>query len=294
MQPPNQEPHSDPTDTMRDETPPPEEATSATKKSQVRPWVRFFARNLDFVIFGALLSLFLQPIFGSHHFIAIITSIFLYMCIEIVLLATWGYTPGKWLLHVKVRDQSGKLLTYQAAAMRAFRVWVFGIAFGIPLIIYVANYIAYRRLTQKGITSWDQEGQISVTHSEIELYRKLIAIAIAAIVTIVAIVIPTIRAVKMYDELKTEVYSEIEKQALQEQSVKPSQLAPCDPSTSQCWTYFIYDNDKKAFIGHQGGYKTLDQCRFLAQSLIKTANSQNLDYICGFNCVGKKCEKTSK
>jgi hypothetical protein len=85
------------------------------------PWRRFFARHFDLFLYSAIwmmlgfLLLSEGPStesgagwMGAANIIAIIMMVL----VEPLLLSTWGTTPGKWLLGLSVRNNTGSKLTY--------------------------------------------------------------------------------------------------------------------------------------------------------------------------------------
>jgi hypothetical protein len=100
--------------------------------------------------------------------------------LEAVLLATWGFTPGKWLLRVSVRDARGDRLDPRAALRRAVVVWTFGLAMS-QTIGLVTGLLARRRLRRDGATYWDTLDGHRVTHGRIGPLRATIAVSIVAL-----------------------------------------------------------------------------------------------------------------
>lgn len=152
------------------------------KISGVRPWVRLWARYADIVIssfsFAILVGIIFPPLLHIPQVAFSLLSLAVWIFIEPVLLSTWGTTPGKWILMITVKDTQGKKLDYSAWLKRGLNVWVRGLAFGLPIICLVTQYIAYKDLTQKGIVSWDKKGNFSVIHEE---FGPLRVVAIFAI-----------------------------------------------------------------------------------------------------------------
>ena len=152
--------------------------------SQKRPWVRFWARTLDYSVFGligiivvAMINPEISKIPSSQvdRSLSIIVP-FMWIFIESFLLCTWGATPGKWLLRTYVRNANGQKLNYVAAFKRSMNVWVRGLILGLPLICVVGEIAAYNELINKGITSWDKSGSFVVTHKKIGLWRVLVTV----------------------------------------------------------------------------------------------------------------------
>ncbi|PYU34411.1 MAG: hypothetical protein DMG28_05870 [Acidobacteria bacterium] len=156
--------------------------------SQIRPWVRYWARFIDMWI-GALLftALMIITVFlglvdrsfvnakGSTLLFAIGFS-FAWSFLEADLLCTWGTTPGKWLLKTTVRDSSGQKLKFVNALDRSFSVWIRGLGIGITFVAIFTLIIAYRKLTRDGKTSWDEYGRYVVSHERIGPLRVVLAV----------------------------------------------------------------------------------------------------------------------
>lgn len=163
---------------------------------QVRPWVRGAARLIDFwfvyytfcflagVIGCVVCYLFGIPLSRPINNISNIEnsqisplgalSLFIWVFVESLLLSTWGTTPGKWLLKINLRDSAGKKLTFKNALSRSFSVWWRGI--GIGLFAPITLIIADIKIRKKGITSWDRDGNFTVTHDDVGILRSMIAV----------------------------------------------------------------------------------------------------------------------
>ncbi|TVY10889.1 RDD family protein [Paenibacillus cremeus] len=144
------------------------------KPSPGRPWLRFWARAIDGALWGVLLTLLLSSLsFGSgdtnqtllFNVLLLATWIF----IEAGLLSTVGTTLGKFVLGIEVTSALGQKLTYRQALRRSLQVWWLGQALGIPIIMYVTNLAAYRKLSRDGETRWDAQLGLQVTHRPIRV-----------------------------------------------------------------------------------------------------------------------------
>ena len=170
-------------------------ANLQTSAPTVRPWVRFFARQMDIMIFTSVLVFFLEAIslgypnifLGVNDMFSGVIAIlfdmlilFLWVFVEAVFLSTFGATPGKWLLRVTVRDSEGKKLTFLRALRRSFLVWLKGLGIGIPILTAITPIFAYNRLIKRGITSWDRDCHTTVSHQRIGIIRTMIAIGLPA------------------------------------------------------------------------------------------------------------------
>ncbi len=138
---------------------------------QVRPWVRYGARTIDFLLFRFAADSVLAFIFPTIDPVyAIILGLLLmagYILVEAAMLAAWGTTPGKSLFRVRLHKQDGSRFTYHEALTRSAKVWIRGEGCGLPIVNMVAHIMAYNRLLNTGSTSWDEEGNTIVTHQVI-------------------------------------------------------------------------------------------------------------------------------
>jgi len=159
--------------------------------NQIRPWVRYWARIIDFSLFcmvaGAVLALVYEPVLDLPETIFGIMLLLLYIVVEPAMLASMGTTPGKALLKIRLRDSNGRKLSYSAALIRSFKVALYGEGLGIPLIALITQINAYNRLTNRGITSWDEAGNFRLTHRIIGAGRMVAVILV--IMTIVFIMV---------------------------------------------------------------------------------------------------------
>ncbi len=149
----------------------------------VRPWVRFFARDIDYFVFAFFFGLLWgkMPIYFSPNtniMVASLLCLFIWVFIEPVLLSTWGTTPGKWLLKTQLRDSEGKKLTFRQALKRSVSVWFKGLGMGIPLVVLITLLVGRHTLVKNKITTWDKAQNLSVTHKEIGITRVAIGILI--------------------------------------------------------------------------------------------------------------------
>jgi hypothetical protein len=147
---------------------------------QVRPWVRYWARLMDFFLFalllGVVLGIIYPPALEINDTLLGIIVLFVYAFVEPIILASWGTTPGKALLRVRLRQSNGIKLTFAKALNRSASVWVKGWGLGIPLVSIITLITAYNKLKKDGITTWDREGDFKVSHNEIGTIRAIITI----------------------------------------------------------------------------------------------------------------------
>lgn len=132
---------------------------------QTRPWVRFAAKTLDMSLMGFLLgvasSVMGVDFMGSNDpavvlFFLGVVSGFLLVLFEGLLLSTWGTTPGKALLQMRLRRQDGTLASFDMALWRSLRAFSTGLAFNLPGLSWLALMYSYGYYTGKGSTPWDE------------------------------------------------------------------------------------------------------------------------------------------
>lgn len=144
-----------------------------------RPWVRFWARMIDYSLFifavGFVIGYFNLTLGSLGSFSGMI-AIFLWTFVEAFLLATWGATPGKWMLKVMVRDENHQKLSFSEGMNRSFSVWWLGMGAGIPIVSLVTMIVAAIKLKNSGMTTWDRRGENKVFHGNVGVVRSIIVL----------------------------------------------------------------------------------------------------------------------
>lgn len=161
---------------------------------QVRPWVRYWARTFDALVFTIGVSTIFAAILPEEINASVadrligIVALALWIPIEAAFLSALGATPGKLLLRIKVVNPDGHNLSYWQALGRSFNVWARGMGLGIPMISLVSSIMAYQTLTNSGKTSWDRIGNYRVRHRPVGALRAaLIIISLAALFGLVLV-----------------------------------------------------------------------------------------------------------
>ena len=128
------------------------------------PWRRFFARSLDFglcrLLLNAVLALGFRFQAGDGLLWTLLMSYLTWavqFVLEPLLLSTWGYTPGKWVLGLTVRNAEGGKLSFSQAAARLAGVFCRGEGYGIPLYNLYRNYKCYRACDAGEPLPWEEE-----------------------------------------------------------------------------------------------------------------------------------------
>jgi hypothetical protein len=164
-------------------------APPVVERPRPHPWIRYFARSFDFalavVVFLAGVRLTNVEIGKPEAYFIGIVVYGVYFAVESVLLWKLGTTAGKSLFHVSVGSAYGGPLSFHQSWRRSLGVFVRGVAFGIPLIMPVAQLFSYIQLIRNGQTSWDRDFGCEVRHGDISVARS-ITIVLAFLVVAIA------------------------------------------------------------------------------------------------------------
>jgi uncharacterized RDD family membrane protein YckC len=156
------------------------------------PWPRYFARYIDcvfgMVVIAVILGVTLPELVDDPSFemIALVLALVGWIFLEAQLLTSFGTTPGKWLLRLRVLRPDGSRLSYGAALRRSIHVFVAGMGLCIPLVTMVTMLVSRERLLRDGRTAWDAEYQ--VTHAPIGPARVLALIGICLVVAVLSVI----------------------------------------------------------------------------------------------------------
>lgn len=150
----------------------------------IRPWTRYFARMIDYIIagfiFGIVEEAFRLDLSVNKYLYASLGG-FIWLFVEALLLVKFGTTIGKWLLNTKVKDLSGRNLSYTNALARSFWVWLIGNGACIPVANILAAIYGYNQLTNSGTTLWDNKGKSIVIQEGENIVKSIIAVMIVVV-----------------------------------------------------------------------------------------------------------------
>lgn len=164
---------------------------AAAKKSalprarDVRPWRRLFARLIDTQLFyiGVSLAQLKLGIIDSTQFYlpsmgALLSIYAMWIVIESLLLITFGNTPGKALLSLRIVTEDDSKMDFQRALRRSLSVWWrgFGIGF-VPMQIF-CGVLSYAGLKTLGTTAWDVGAGTRVRHAPLSMPRLFLFVLI--------------------------------------------------------------------------------------------------------------------
>ncbi len=159
-----------------------EEKLNIGESLSPKPWIRYWARYLDIImfsfVFGIILNEVNPSILKETDIVLTIMILFVWIFVEAILLSSWGKTPGKWLLKIDIKSDNEENITFSNALNRSFAVWFKGLGFGIPIVAFFTQISAYNSLKNNGITSWDKDNHFTISHGKIGAGRIILSIII--------------------------------------------------------------------------------------------------------------------
>ena len=143
------------------------------------PWMRMFARGVDMGVYSLLIDALFLLVFRWYDFLD--PPLLVDILVEIGLLAItflleplWlhyvGWTPGKWIFGLKVRDQNGEKLSLKQAWDRCWRVAWEGYGWNIPIWSLWRHWKCYKQCSDHEDCPWDAEEGYIYTREERKLY----------------------------------------------------------------------------------------------------------------------------
>lgn len=151
------------------------------------PWRRFFARHFDLFLYSSvwvLLGILLlgqspatetgSAWMGFASFVSVIGMVLL----EPLLLSTWGTTPGKWLLGLSVRNNTGSKLTYGEGICRTVQALWYGAGFFIPIFELFRGYKYYYDCAEGKTLPWEWDSELQLRD---EKHWRIAAVTAAVI-----------------------------------------------------------------------------------------------------------------
>jgi uncharacterized RDD family membrane protein YckC len=106
-------------------------------------------------------------------------SFVLMIFVEPLLLTTWGTTPGKAILGLKLRNDDGTKLSYGEGVARTFGVFADGYGYGVPIYNIVRAFRCYKTSEKGEAMPWDEGLEYRIRDERI--YRWFVfALAFAA------------------------------------------------------------------------------------------------------------------
>ncbi len=130
------------------------------------PWRRWFARSIDqmlCILPGMLIAAYgmrLPPSDPAYSFFCTVMAILSQAVLEPLLLCTWGYTPGKWLMGLKLRawhPEGDRKPGFFQVLLRLIRVAIYGLGLNIPIAAWICGYKCWERCQNNEDQPWDEE-----------------------------------------------------------------------------------------------------------------------------------------
>lgn len=163
------------------------------QREPFRAWRRFGARFFDFYLYSLILivaarltdvPLLPQP--GEMPSIwFIVGTVLPVVIIEAALLGSVGFTPGKWLLRMRVENLDGRPLSTGQAFIRSLRVWILGMGMREPILMLLGHVLSLWFGLKKGVLLWDWQSGFEVRSRALDA-RGLTFYAVAFLAMIVA------------------------------------------------------------------------------------------------------------
>lgn len=128
--------------------------------------MRLFARGLDITSLFLLLSVLSPRLVTKPEvtFGLFMVTVLVWTLIEALQLALFQTTLGKYMLKIRIAKKSGERIRFSEALKRSFHIWWRGLGIGFPLLALITLPVALTRLVFKGESSWDRDGEFTVTH----------------------------------------------------------------------------------------------------------------------------------
>jgi len=153
-----QEPAAVPDESPPAPTPPP--LPPSVQTHLVR---RFWARWFDLYLYAGLWWLAMwaagRDIAGTLNNPWLILFQYVpWFVLEALMIQRFGFTPGKWLLGIRVCNDDGSPLTLPQATRRSMRVLFLGIGFGWGILALLCQLMAFFTTRRIGKPLWDMAG----------------------------------------------------------------------------------------------------------------------------------------
>jgi uncharacterized RDD family membrane protein YckC len=148
----------------------PEIEVEVIQREPFRAWRRFGARFFDFFLYTLILTaasrLSKVPLLPDPGEVPsvwfMIGTVLPAILIEAALLGSVGFTPGKWLLRMRVENLDGRRLTTGQAFVRSLRVWILGMGMREPILMLLGHILSLWVGLKKGVLLWDWQSGFEV------------------------------------------------------------------------------------------------------------------------------------
>lgn len=140
--------------------------------TQGAPFLRFLARVLDVLLTVLVLEVCLGSLLARYMGGTNALQLLLFagtvceILVEPIFLSVFGYTLGKRLFGIAVRNRNGEKLTFFCAFLRAVGVLFYGLGILAPVISLFTLYFSYMRVSHHEPARWDENRDIAVFHKK--------------------------------------------------------------------------------------------------------------------------------
>lgn len=150
-----------------------------------KPWRRFWARTLDTGLHAFPVAVAFELVSPGNlattlqnygQFSLSIKLLPFILTLEAIVLAICGTTLGKFLLSIKLSALNGQKISFPAAILRTFMLWIKGLAFGLPLVSMLTAGYAAGVIRKNGTASWDDSNGIKVAYEDLSGVKTVFAI----------------------------------------------------------------------------------------------------------------------
>lgn len=174
-----------------------------------RPWIRFWARTIDYIVWGVIVGFGIgfanrkgdilsdTSLLLTNPFAFSMLVVFTWALMEPIVIPVFGTTLGKAILSIKLTHRSNEHISWDkwpsemdvvALYQRSMAVWLKGMGIGFPLVSAITQLVSYRNLKSQGETSWDRDYGFTVTHGKVGYVRG----CLAAIIILFAMILNTV------------------------------------------------------------------------------------------------------
>lgn len=152
-------------------------------------WRRFGARVFDYFLYLLILKLMGVNVLPDPNvepspflFIGRLLPVIL---MEAALVSSVGFTPGKWLLGLRVESILGHKLTTGHGFVRSLRVWILGMGMMHHLLLILGHAVTLWFGLKKGAPIWDLQGGYCVRGRQIrQTHLVVFWLALVAVFTL--------------------------------------------------------------------------------------------------------------
>jgi hypothetical protein len=166
------------------------------------PWRRYFAKTIDYVLYSMVVNIIVMAsivynLDESVHYAYLdltdiqafyaVLSNFYWFVAEVFVLGVSGTSPGRWLYNIHIRNSDGLRLGFSESVQRSASLYFKGLGMGLPVIIFITSLFGYKQLTKEGITSWDADQKLIVSHGDMSILRYMgVAVVLLSIIAVSA------------------------------------------------------------------------------------------------------------